>query len=386
MPGLTHWNERRTVAEHVGRGAPHHIGVDAREIAGSPTGVGRYLAGVLQEWSRAEFPHRVSLFLHADPPAWLQDLSFACDVVIDRAETAGTLWEQRRLPAMAARAGVDVLLAPAYTAPLRLGCPFVLVIHDLSYFAQPRGFGWRESLRRRIVTRAAARRAAAVITVSHFSASEIHRHFGLPIEDIVLAPQGAPAWRGGLPSTGRESLVLSVGTLFHRRHIPELLQALALVRTRVPDARLVLVGGNRTHPTFDPVAAAQALGLGSAFTWRPYVSDEELNGLYRSARVFAFLSDYEGFAMTPMEAAAHGVPSVLLDTPVAREIYGDAALRVALDVPAIANSLTTLLTDAAAHAALVDRGRDRLAAFTWSRTASVLRATLERAALGESHP
>lgn len=374
------------MAEHVGRGAPHHIGVDAREIAGSPTGVGRYLAGVLQEWSRAEFPHRVSLFLHADPPAWLQDLSFACDVVIDRAETAGTLWEQRRLPAMAARAGVDVLLAPAYTAPLRLGCPFVLVIHDLSYFAQPRGFGWRESLRRRIVTRAAARRAAAVITVSHFSASEIHRHFGLPIEDIVLAPQGAPAWRGGLPSTGRESLVLSVGTLFHRRHIPELLQALALVRTRVPDARLVLVGGNRTHPTFDPVAAAQALGLGSAFTWRPYVSDEELNGLYRSARVFAFLSDYEGFAMTPMEAAAHGVPSVLLDTPVAREIYGDAALRVALDVPAIANSLTTLLTDAAAHAALVDRGRDRLAAFTWSRTASVLRATLERAALGESHP
>ena len=372
-------------SHHIGSGATHHIGIDAREIAGSPTGVGRYLAGVLQEWSRSGFPHRVSLFLHGDPPAWVRDLSFACDVVIDPAETAGTLWEQRRLPAMAARAGVDVLLAPAYTAPLRLGCPFVLVIHDLSYFAQPRGFGWREGLRRRVVTRAAARRAAAVVTVSHFSATEIHRYLGLPLEDIVLAPQGAPVWRGGLPASGREPLVLSVGTLFHRRHTPELLQAMALVRTRVPDARLTLVGGNRTHPLFNPAATANALGLGSAFTWRPYVSDDELDELYRSARVFAFLSDYEGFAMTPMEAAAHGVPSVLLDTPVAREVYGDAALRVALDVPAIANGLTTLLTDATAHAAAVDRGHDRLAAFTWSRTASVLRTTLERAVHGEAH-
>ena len=364
--------------------ASHHIGIDAREIAGSPTGVGRYLAGVLQEWSRSGLPHRVSLFLHADPPAWVRDLSFACDVVIEPAEIAGTLWEQRRLPAMAARAGVDVLLAPAYTAPLRLGCPFVLVIHDLSYFAQPRGFGWREGLRRRVITRAAARRAAAVVTVSHFSASEIHRHLGLPLEDIVLAPQGAPEWRGGPPASDREPLVLSVGTLFHRRHTPELLQAMALVRTRVPDARLTLVGGNRTHPLFNPVATANALGLGSAFTWRPYVSDDELHALYRSARVFAFLSDYEGFAMTPMEAAAHGVPSVLLDTPISREVYGDAALRVALDVPAIATALTTLLTDTAAHASAVDRGRDRLAAFTWSHTASVLRSALERAARGES--
>jgi glycosyltransferase involved in cell wall biosynthesis len=117
-----------------------------------------------------------------------------------------------------------------------------------------------------------------------------------------------------------------------------------------------------------------------SFTLKPYVSDAELDALYDSARAFAFLSDYEGFAMTPMEAAAHGVPSVLLDTPVAREVYGNAAVRVPLNVVAIADALTTLLTDAEAHAAAVARARARLDAFTWSRTASVLRETLERAA------
>lgn len=368
------WNEGPSVAE------PLHIGIDARELAGTPTGVGRYMAGVLQEWSREGLPHRVTLFFHRDPPAWVRSLGFTCDVVVAHARSSGTWWEQATLPALAARAGIDVLLSPAYTAPLRLRCPSVLIIHDVSYFAQREGFRWREGFRRRLLTRLSASRAAAVVTVSDFSAGEIHRHLGLPKADIVLAPQGSPAWRHGLPGPAREPLVLSVGTLFQRRHLPELLQAMVQVRTRVPGARLAVVGGNRTHPPFDPVAFAQSLGLGGAFRWNAYVSDEELDALYDSARAFAFLSDYEGFAMTPMEAAAHGVPSVLLDTPVAREVYGDAAVRVPLSVPAIADALTTLLTDADAHAGAVARGRARLGAFTWAHTASVLRATLERSA------
>ncbi len=338
------------------------------------------MSGVLHEWSNAGFPHRVTLFLHRDPPAWVRELSFTCEVVVEASETAGTWWEQQRLPALAGRSAVDVLLSPAYTAPLRLRCPSVVIIHDVSFFAQRDEFRWREGLRRRIVTRASAKRAAAVVTVSEFSAGEISRHLSVPRFEIVLAPQGSPEWRGGLGGSEREALVLSVGTLFNRRHTPELLQAMARVRTQVPGARLVLVGGNRTHPSIDPAGLARDLGMTDAFTWKPCVPDDELNALYAAARAFAFLSDYEGFAMTPMEAAAYGVPSVLLDTPVAREVYGDAVLRVPLDVPAIAAALTMLLTDADAHAAAVSRARTRLGAFTWSRTASVLRDTLERAA------
>ena len=357
-----------------------HIGIDARELAGTPTGVGRYLAGVLQEWSRQRLPHRLTFFLHRDPPPWLRNISFKSEVVIKPAQHAGTWWEQRSLPLLAARSGIDVLLAPGYTAPLALKCPSVVIVHDVSFFAQPQRFRWREGLRRRLLTQLSAARAAAVVTVSEFSADEIHDHLEVPRAKIVLAPQGAPEWRGGPAGAEREPVVLSVGTLFQRRHTPELLKAMAIVRTRVPAARLVLVGDNRTYPPIDPAALARAAGLADAFTWKSYVPDAELDELYGSARAFAFLSDYEGFAMTPMEAAAHGVPSVLLDTQVAREVYGDAAVRVPLSVPAVADALTTLLTDANAHAGAVARARTRLGAFTWSRTASVLRDTLERAA------
>ena len=75
-----------------------HIGVDASELAGTPTGVGRYVAGVLQEWSQTGLPHRVTLFLHRDPPAWVRSLGFTCEVVIAPAAGSGTWWEQRTLP------------------------------------------------------------------------------------------------------------------------------------------------------------------------------------------------------------------------------------------------------------------------------------------------
>lgn len=359
---------------------PLSIGIDARELAGQPTGVGRYVAGVLQAWADEGLTHHVHLFLHAPPPAWITALPLHLTIHVLPAQVGGTWWEQTALPGAATRAGVDVLLSPAYTAPLRAPCPVVLIVHDVSFHAQPQGFRWREGLRRRWLTRASARRAAAVVTVSEFSAREIDRWLAVPRSKIILAPQGAPAWRGGPPAADREPLVLSVGTLFTRRHVPELLEAFAAVIPAVPGARLVLVGGNQTQPRIDPLAIATRLGIADRVTWHTWVSDADLDVLYARARAFAFLSDYEGFAMTPMEAAAHGVPSVLLDTDVAREVYGDGAIRVPLSNEAIAAALTTLLTDNAVHARTVEAARERLPAYTWRHTADVVRGALESAA------
>jgi glycosyltransferase involved in cell wall biosynthesis len=113
--------------------------------------------------------------------------------------------------------------------------------------------------------------------------------------------------------------------------------------------------------------------------WREYVSDAELETAYWTARVFVFLSDYEGFAITPLEALAHDVPPVLLDTAVAREVYGDAARLVPPDPASIAGVLAALLTDDAAHADLLAKGRRRLSAFSWNATAATVRAALEQA-------
>ena len=94
-----------------------------------------------------------------------------------------------------------------------------------------------------------------------------------------------------------------------------------------PDVTLELVGENRTWPRQDLDAAIAAQRRRrTAFVSGRAIPDGELAGLYAQASVFVFLSEYEGFGLTPLEALANGMPAVVLDTPVAREVCGDAAL------------------------------------------------------------
>ena len=85
---------------------------------------------------------------------------------------------------------------------------------------------------------------------------------------------------------------------------------------------------------------------------RPYVFDAELADLYGRARAFALLSEYEGFGHPPLEALGSGVPPVLLDTDVAREVCGDAALYVDKgDIAGTTAALNGLLFDEASGSA-----------------------------------
>lgn len=359
---------------------PLRIGVDGRELAGKPTGVGRYVRQVLNVWhATPDFPHTLTVFLPAPPAAELTAAfpKIRWGVVPHR--DGGTLWEQTRLPAAIAKADTDVFFAAGYTAPLRVSCPFVVAVYDVSFFAHREWFRPREGFRRRWLTRRAAHRAASVVTISEFSAGEIVQWLGIARERVRLAAPGTPP---KLEAFGpvREPMVLFVGSIFNRRHVPELIRAVALVRRRIPAARLVIVGDNRTNPHVDFVSVAREVGAGDGVEWREYVDDAELMRLYGSARAFAFLSDYEGFAMTPMEALAHGVPSVLLDTPVAREVYGDGALRVPLDVEDIARAITALLSDEEVRSQVLAHGVERMASYTWEHCANAIQRALEEAA------
>lgn len=360
---------------------PLHIGVDGRELVGEPTGVGRYLDAVLDQWTAdAAFPHRITVFLpESTRSAPRQNTARVAWRVLPGAN-AGTWWEQTTLRSAANGASLDVFFAAGYTAPLRLSAPLVVALYDVSFFAHPEWFGAREGWRRRWLSRSAARRAARIVTISEFSAAEIVRWIGVPRARIVLAPPGAPALVAGASLASRPPLVLFVGSLFARRRIPELIAAFGRVHARVPDARLVLVGANRTQPPIDPRSLAAAAGIDDRVEWREYVDDAELEKLYARARVFAFLSDYEGFGMTPLEAIAHGVPPVLLDTPVSREVFGEAARLVSPAPIDIADAVIQLLADESAASALASTGRACLSRFSWARSADVIRQALEAAA------
>lgn len=354
-----------------------HVVIDGRELSGRPTGVGRYLMGLLTQWAACPGDRRFTVIVPGPVPPALAPLAPAITVARVEAASTGTWFEQVVLPAHVRALTPDVFFAPAYTAPLRLRCPVVVTIHDVSFFALPQEFHWREGVRRRWLTRATAHRAAAITTVSAFSADEIARYTGVDRTRIVIAPNGTPAAEP-MPER-RPPTVLYVGTLLGRRHVDALLDAFEIVRTAVPAARLELIGHDRAVPPVDPAARIARADGASAMRWRAYVDQPALDAAYAAARVLAFPSTYEGFALTPFEGIAHGAAAVLADTPVAREIYGDGAIYAAPSATGLAAAIVPLLTDDGAWRAVLTRGRDRLSRFSWAASAARVLEALDRA-------
>lgn len=367
------------------------IGVDTRELADRPTGVGRYLIELLARWTRdaALARHELILFapgVPAGPRPWLGRGGATVRDEVARGG-AGTRWEQTALARGVNRLAPDVFFAPGYTAPLAAACPLVVAIHDVSFAAHPEWFGWREGVRRRLVTGRAARKARRVITISAFSRDEIVEHLGLPREKVVVTPLAVDTHPSLIATTGASQdrlvsdtpgradaagsrMVLYVGSILERRHVPELLAAFARVAARVPDATLEIVGDNRSHGRVDPSAIAARLGVGDRVGVRDYVDEATLAELYAGARVFAFLSSYEGFGLPPLEAMHAGVPAVVLDTAVSREVYGDAALMVDLSRPStLDDALTGLLERDDLRQRHLDAAARLLARYSWDATA-----------------
>lgn len=354
------------------------IGIDARELCGTPTGVGRHLAGLLGAWdaSPAAERHAFYIYTHETPAVALPANAIAR--VLPGA--GGTLWEQTSLARAANHDGLDVFFAPGYTAPLSLKAPSVVLVHDLSFVSHPEWFRPREGLRRRLLTRWSSQRAAVVLTVSDAARAEIIAQYGLtPARVRRIHPGISKMTSRETPSDPREPLVLFVGSIFNRRHVPDLIEAFTLVWREHPEARMEIVGDNRTYPHQHLAAIVAAEGLQRVITLRAYVPDETLAGLYRRAGAFAFLSEYEGFGHPPLEALAAGVPGVMLDTPVARETCLDAALYVPCQTKGIAAALNSLLYDQETRAGILGAAPGVLARYSWANAAQQTLEAIEAA-------
>jgi glycosyltransferase involved in cell wall biosynthesis len=273
----------------------------------------------------------------------------------------------------------EVLFAPGYTGPLLCAAPMVVAIHDVSFAAHPEWFSWREGLRRRTLTRLAARRAVRVLTISEFSKREITEHLGISARKIEVAypgasvPARASAWEGPTPSahgSRQQHVVLYVGSLFNRRHIPELIDGFARVARRRSDVRLEIVGDNRTMPAVDVEQLTSTTGIGGRLGIRAYLPEQELAAMYGHARAFVFLSEYEGFGLTPLEALAAGVPIAVLDTPVAREVYGGAALYIPRADPVLVEAaIERILFDDVERTRILTAAPATLAKYSWTECA-----------------
>ena len=298
------------------------------------------------------------------------------------------LADQVHAPRAAARAGAEVLHSLASTGPLAGRVPRVVTVHDLNYRAHPEAHFGVRALGMRVLVPAAARRSRRVIVPSRATGDDVVRHLRVPAARVDVVPEalGHPLAtpdrspeqvRADLGAGGRR-LLLTVSAKRPHKNLMRLLGAL----NRLEDGRrplLVLPGYATQHEDELRTRVAQ-LGLQTDVRFLGWISDAELEGLYRAADAFVFPSLSEGFGLPVLEAMARGVPVASSSRTSLAEVAGDAALLFdAEDEASIAGAIERLLGDEQLAARLRAAGPAQAARFSWEATAEGTVAAYRRA-------
>lgn len=343
--------------------------VNGRFLTQPLSGVQRYarelltaVDPLLQEPAEVLVPHEVTT------PDWLNLRLRIVSGGSGHAWEQGTLWRESR---------DGVLLSLGNSGPLRHPV-HVLCLHDANIYEIPGAFTAKYRLFHKALRPLLARRAAALITVSHHSAGRLAQHLGIPSErfDIVSnAAEHVRNWPHDETAPERYGLIrggylLAVGNQSPNKNIARLVEAHGRAGDALPP--LAIAGG------FTPgVARARLSGMTRTLG---RVRDGDLAGLYRGAAAFVFPSLFEGFGIPPLEAMSMSVPVLCARAGAMPEVLGDAPLwfdPYSTDDMARVMRRFAGLPDAD-RVRMVRQGHEQAAVYRWSKSATVLESVLAR--------
>jgi glycosyltransferase involved in cell wall biosynthesis len=368
------------------------IGIDARFLTHPQAGGFKtYTKSLIAALAEIDSENEYLLYLDRAPDGRTQlpgSQNFSIRVVPGSTPLVGMLWrEQIRLSRQAQSDRLNLLHSPSLTAPLRLACPSVVTIHDMIWYFPERFSngksvsGKRKLMERyyRSVPKVAARKAAAVITVSYAAKESIVQHLGISPDQIFVTHEAASCiYRQVSNQEALEGIrqkynlttgfVLAIGSADPRKNIKSLVQAYASLPKSLQERYHLAVVWTHTLLADELAQQVEALNLKDRVQFLQRVPDEDLVLLYNAATLFVFPSLYEGFGLPPLEAMACGTPVVATNNSSIPEIVGDAALLTeAEDVATMTELMAKVLDDDSLQRALIEKGLNQAAQFSWRK-------------------
>jgi glycosyltransferase involved in cell wall biosynthesis len=320
--------------------------------------------------------------------AWVAAQSDGADLprlTLREADEAAVLIEHAVRPLAAVLPPVDVCHANAnglsslvaMATKWRFRVPFLMTEHGvylreryLSAGDLPAGVKVALLRFHRALARLAYAEADLVAPVSGFNQRWEERHGADPAR-IAVIPNGVDPQRFlPLPAEPEIPTISWVGRIDPLKDLETLIKAMAVVRDKMPQARLHLAGpvpvGNENYAGYCHSLVGQ-LGLGASVTFAgPVPSSRDA---FEAGHVAALSSISEGMPYTVVEAMMCGRPTISTDVGGVAEMVGDTGLVVPpRDPVAFGEACVRLLASPPLRQDLSRRGRDRaLEYFTLDR-------------------
>lgn len=380
------------------------IGIDARFMLRPMRGIPLYVTRLCQFLPGLNRDLQFYLFInkgfeHNDAPQNYQPILDEIEQknpnvsIVNVDHDAEIIWEQFFLPRLIKKHNVELLHMPANRTCFFPGVSTVVTIHDVIEYKMLTRSYWRDcvlngSNLREIgyLARRSAyvwsnykigfHRAAQVITVSEFSATDI-------VETLQLSPSKVSAIHHGLDSdfvmsdadsthielSSRKFVLMLGGDCQHKNpegaicawgKVPE------TIRRKYP---LKIIGfcGDDHSPL---LRALREHGLQDEVELKGWVTQSELIACMREAALFIYLSRYEGFGFPPLHAMASGTPVIASYSTSIPEVLGGAGFKFDPDDhDGVANGIEMVLKDCALWQQQSEAGLARVKSFSWNQSA-----------------
>ncbi|HEY1213960.1 MAG TPA: glycosyltransferase family 4 protein [Bryobacteraceae bacterium] len=218
-----------------------------------------------------------------------------------------------------------------------------------------------------------ARRADLVITVSQYCASRIEELYR--VKNAVVVPEliDLRGWRRLFQSNPavpdpRKFTALSVCRFYPRKRLNVLLQAVALLRDRLPQLEVRIVGRGPEYRRLRQLSSE--LRVESMLCWLGDVNADTLAAEYNRSDMFCLPSVQEGFGIVFLEAMAAGKPIVGARIAAIPEVVRSGILVQPENPEALADAILLLYRDPDGRESLASAGLREVEQFDMRRVAA----------------
>ena len=315
------------------------IGIDGNSLTRNLTGVGLYTYDMIRFVLEKDDDNVYYLYVNKK-----MAVEFKEDkrLIVRNSNTNNIVfWYMIGMPFQVKKDKLDVFWEPGNRLPIMppKNTKLITTIHDMASYLFPKYCSKETAVIEKLFLKKTCKRATSIISISEATKKDILKTFVIPENKISVIYDGDTPYKGERKYNQNylaemkkmlfidQPYLLFVGSISPRKNIITILKAYEVFRNKSNKYREKLVlAGKMAWKTDEIKKMIQNSNYCKDIIVTGYVSDIDLEYLYKYAECLLFPSRYEGFGFPIIEAMSLGTRVITSNISSMPEVGGDAAL------------------------------------------------------------